>query len=381
MSSLVVDIIANNYTKIEYHNPNERAVFEKILRCKTEAVPGLYTRCTCCHALHPVYKSCKDRLCPVCNKSASLKWAARQETRLLCVPYFMLTFTIPFQLRSVFLANKKTCYSMLFQSVSSTIIEGVLRNDKIFHGHAGFIALLHTWDQRLNYHPHIHVMVPGGCLNETKTEWIPSHPSFFVPVKRLSQQFKKRLLALLSRANAKGKLYLPRKYKEFGILLDMLEKKSWVVHSQATGKQHHDPVALVRYMSRYVAKSALSDKKVLRVDANKIALRYFDRKNRQPKKEIITETECMRRLVYHVLPKGFKKVRCYGFLANRHGETLIALCRMLKGEPLADQQTHDIDLLTDTAFLFWRYFRIDITLCTECKCGHIEYIKIPFPGG
>lgn len=153
MDNLLLQIISDNYDKIEYSNPNEKAVFKKILRCKTEKVPGMFALCDDCGSVHPVFKSCKDRMCPICNKSASVKWAAKQESELLSVPYFMLTFTIPSELRSLFLANKKVCYSLLFKAVSKTLLEGVASNDKNFHGKSGFIALLHTWDQRLLYHP------------------------------------------------------------------------------------------------------------------------------------------------------------------------------------------------------------------------------------
>ncbi len=158
MNSIIHDVILKNYNKIHYSNPNEKAVFEKVLRCKTEAVPGLFTRCDYCGTTHPVYKSCKDRLCPVCNNSASIKWSAQRESELLSVPYFMLTFTIPSQLRSLFLANKKVCYTLLFKAVSETLLEGVASNDRYFQGKAGFIAMLHTWNQCLQYHP--------GCLAE-----------------------------------------------------------------------------------------------------------------------------------------------------------------------------------------------------------------------
>jgi|GEM_PF-2864222 len=223
-------------------------------------------------------------------------------------------------------------------------------------------------------------MVPGGCLDETKTAWIASHPSFFLPVKRLSEQFKRTLLTLLRKAEKKSLMHLPQKYTEFSSFFDMLEKKAWVVHSQAAGK-NWNPVSLIRYIARYAAKSAVSDKRVSRVGDNQIAISYYDRKKNRPRQEILSETECMRRLVFHVLPKGFKKVRCYGFLANRHCESHVALCRMLSGELLSSLQKHDESIITDTAFLFWRYFQIDITLCTECKTGHIEYLRIQAPGG
>jgi hypothetical protein len=381
MNSILFEVISRNYNSIVYSNPHEKHVFKKVLRCKTETVPNLFTHCDHCNTMHPVYKSCKDRMCPICNKSASIKWAAKRESELLSVPYFMLTFTIPSQLRLLFLSNKEICYSLLFKAASKTLLEGVATNEKGFHGKTGFIAMLHSWDQRLNFHPHIHVMVPAGCLSENKTEWRPSHPSFFLPVKRLSFQFKTKLIKYLRKAFKAGDLYLPKTYDDFNTLLDVLEKKKWVVHSQAARGKGCDPNSLIRYLSRYVSKSAVSDKRISRLDANKIALSYYDRKKQKPKREVITEKECMKRLTYHILPKGFKRVRCYGFLANRYKSGMLSLCRMLMGQPLVEQQEVNKEFLNDTAFLFWKYFQIDITVCPDCKQGHIEYVHGCLPGG
>ncbi len=229
--------------------------------------------------------------------------------------------------------------------------------------------------------PHIHVMIPGGCLSEDKTQWCPSHPSFFLPVKRLSQDYKEKLIRSLHKAGKKEMLYLPNAYEDFRILLDMIEHKEWVVHSQAAVEKHNDPRGLVRYLARYVAKSAISDKRIQRVGANKVGISYYNRKKKQKKLEVITEEECMRRLVCHVLPKGFKKVRGYGFFANRHKSNMLSLCRMLLGVPLGEQEETDKELLKDTAFLFWMYFQIDITLCSDCKEGHIVYVRGATPGG
>lgn len=381
MNNLLLEIISRRYNTITYSNPHEKQVFEKVLRCKTETVPNLFTRCDHCNTIHPVYKSCKDRMCPVCNKSASVKWAAKRESELLSVPYFMLTFTIPSQLRSLFLSNKKICYSLLLKAVSRTLLEGVKNNDKAFHGKTGFIAMLHTWDQRLNYHPHVHVMIPGGCLSENKTEWVSSHPSFFLPVKCISGQFKTTLITCLRKANKTGSLYLPKVYDDFRELLDTLEKKKWVVHSQAANNKKSDSLSLIRYLSRYVSKSAVSNKKITRLDSTKISISYYDRKKKTPKREVIAEEECMKRLVFHILPKNFKKVRSYGFLANRYKSGMLALCRMLMGTPLSEQQKPDKELLNDTAFLFWKFFHIDITMCPDCKEGHIEYVRGCSPEG
>ena len=148
-------------------------------------------------------------MCTVCNSAASVKWAAKREAELLPTAYFMLTYTVPSQLRPLFLTNKKLCYNLLFKAVSRSLTEGIQKNDREFHGKAGFIAILHTWDQRLNYHPHLHVIVPAGCLNHEGTRWIASHPSFFLPVKRMSTHFRQKLLFYLRKEYKAGSLKIP----------------------------------------------------------------------------------------------------------------------------------------------------------------------------
>ena len=159
MESKILGIIERNFNKIEKLSYYEKSVFCKILNCRTEPVPFLFTRCDTCSAVHPVYKSCKDRMCPVCNGSAPIKWVAKRESELLATGYFLLTYTVPSQLRKLFLLNKKLCYNILFKAMSHSLKEGIRNNDRKFHGEGGYFAMLHTWNQRLNYHPHLQIFL------------------------------------------------------------------------------------------------------------------------------------------------------------------------------------------------------------------------------
>ncbi len=381
MESKILTLIKRNLNKIDTLSGYEKSVFEKILNCRTEPVPLLFTRCDSCLSVHPVYKSCKDRMCPVCNGSASLKWAAKREAELLPTSYFMLTYTIPFQLRPLFLANKKLCYNLLFKAVSRSLSEGIYKNDRKFHGKAGFFAMLHTWDQRLNYHPHLHVIIPAGCINNESTRWIASHPAFFLPVKKMSANFRQKILFYLRKECKAGSLKIPESLGNVEALLKSLEHIPWVVHSQAPGKGKNKPGMLLRYLSRYVAKNAVSDKRIRKVENGNVYISYYDRKRKIPKMEIITEILFFKRLIMHILPKGFKKVRFYGFMANRYRANKLVLCRMLLGQPIAEQEEPDKELLNDTAFLFWKYLKIDITLCKECGKGHVHFVHTLAGGG
>lgn len=375
MESKIFDMIERNLDRMVNLTGYEKSVFDKILNCRTEPVPYMFTRCDACSSVHPVYKSCKDRMCPVCNGGASVKWAAKREAELLPTGYFLLTYTVPSQLRSVFLANKKLCYNLLFKSVGNSISEIIRCNGRDFHGRAGFFAMLHTWTQRLHYHPHLHVVVPAGCIGDDGTSWIDSNPSFFLPVKKMSADFRRKLLFFLRKEFKAGSLAIPKDIDDPASLFKKLEEIPWVVHSQAPGNGRKKPEQLFRYLSRYVAKSAVSDKRIHKVENGMVHLKYYDRKKKQGKMEVITEDQFLRRLVTHFLPKGFKKVRFFGFMANRHRANRLVLCRLLLGEPISEQEEASKKLLDDVAFLFWKYFGIDITICRDCGMGHVRFVR------
>ena len=351
----------------------------KILNCRTETVPHLFSRCNNCGTVHPVYKSCKNRMCPVCNGAGTVKWIAKRESELLPTSYFLLTYTIPSELRPLFLSNKKLTYNLLFKAMNQTLMKGVESNNRTFHGKAGFFAVLHTWDQRLNFHPHLHVVIPSGCLSADKTKWNTSHPTFLLPVRKLSADFRDKLLFYLRKEERTGTLTIPQKIDNLKLLLENLKQVPWVVHSQAPGDGKNKPEHMIRYLSRYVNKTAVSDKRIRKLENGNVHLNYIDRKKKKAKIEILSEELFLKRLVLHILPKGFKKIRFYGFMANRHRKSMLALCRMLMGIPLSQQI--EIDDLNDTAFLFWKYFNVDITLCSACGQGHISFVKTCAGGG
>ncbi len=376
MESVILSLIKRNFSSLPV---NARQAFQTVLNCKSQPVPHLYSHCDHCGSTHPVMKSCKSRLCPVCNGAASLKWLAGREQELLPVKYFMLTFTVPAELRPVFLTNKQICYDLLFKSVSQILLESIRTGHRELTGHAGFFAVLHTWDQRVNYHPHLHVIIPAGCLNKDKTGWNKSNPSFLLPVKKLSSDYKNKLLSSLLKAEKTKTLRIPSVISNFKKTLYSLQNIPWVVHAQAPGENNR-PEYMLRYLSKYVNKTAINDKRILSTENGCVNIRYIDRKRHTAKTECISESVFVKRLALHILPKGFKKTRFYGFMANRYKKPLLALCRMLLGTSVSAQETIDSSITSDTAFLFWKYFRIDITVCPDCSKGHVSIRKI-FPGG
>ena len=238
MESKILEIIERNISTLPCLSNYEKSVFQKILNCRTEVVPNLYSRCDNCGTVHPVYKSCKNRMClgcmgeqeacfrpaPVCNRAGTVKWIAKRESELLPTSYFLLTYTIPSELRPLFLSNKKLTYNLMFKTMSQTLLKGVESNNRAFHGKAGFFSVLHTWDQRLNFHPHLHVVIPSGCLSEDKTEWNPSHPTFLLPVRKLSVVFRDKFLFYLRKEERAGTLTIPQKIGNLKLLLENLKQ-------------------------------------------------------------------------------------------------------------------------------------------------------------
>lgn len=380
MDSKILGIIIRNINRITTLSSYEKFTLSRILNCRTERVPHLVSCCDSCGTVHPVYKSCKNRMCPVCNGSSTVKWIAKREAELLPTGYFMLTYTIPSELKPVFLANKSICYNLLFKAMSQTLMAAVENNNRSFHGIAGFFSVLHTWDQRLNFHPHLHVVIPSGCLSEDKTQWNPSNKSFLLPVKKLSADFRDKLLFYLRKKERDNSLTIPDSIEDLKFLLEKLKTTPWVVNSQAPRGGKDTPQHMIRYLSRYVTKTAVSDKRIKKVENGNVYLGYVDRKKKKAKAEILSEELFLKRLVLHILPKGFKKIRFYGFMANRCRKNMLVLCRMLMGTPLHYQEETS-ENLDDTAFLFWKYFKVDITLCSGCGKGHTFFMNSSAKGG
>jgi len=177
---------------------------------------------------------------------------------------------------------------------------------------------------------------------------------------------------LIRKELKKGSLRIPSKIKDPQNYYGKLKSRKWVVHCEAPEKERSKPESIIRYLSRYVSKTAVNDNRILKVEKGKVYLKYYNRKKKKAMVEVIPEMQFLKRLLLHILPKGFQKVRYYGFMANRYRASQLALCRMLLGAPLNSQHEIDKEQLNDVVFLFWKYFRIDISLCRDCGKGHVR---------
>jgi hypothetical protein len=279
-----------------------------IEQCRTEALGGHVYTCEDCGQTRYSYHSCKNRHCPKCQNDAGQQWLARQQALLLPAPYFMVTFTLPEGLRALARSNQRQVYNLLFQS-SAAALQALAADPRFVGGQIGFLGVLQTWTGDLAYHPHVHYLVPGGGLSADGLAWRRARNAFLVHVKPLSRLYRAKFRAALQQAN----------------LLDQVPpsvwRQEWVVHCQPVGTGE----AALKYLAPYVFRVALSNRRLLKLQDGQVTFRYRDRATRRWKTRTLPAEEFIRRFLQHVLPKGFQKVRYYGFFSpgQRHRLALV----------------------------------------------------------
>ena len=260
-------------------------VIEAVERCRTAALGGHIERCDSCGFERPAYNSCRNRHCPKCQSLAKLKWLDKQKSELLPVGYFHLVFTLPHELNGLILTNKKILLSHLFKAVGETLVDfGRTR----LGGQIGFITVLHTWDQTLLDHFHLHCLVPAGALSFDQKRWSPARKNFLFPVKALSIVFCGKFLDLLKSAFARNKLLFVGQTASlanpvaFQLLINALRKKPWIVYAK---KPFGSPAHVLDYLGRYTHRVALSNDRILSAHNGEVTFSYRDRKDHEPKKD------------------------------------------------------------------------------------------------
>jgi predicted Zn-ribbon and HTH transcriptional regulator len=332
----------------------ERKVMHALTVCRTSYLGGHVEKCNKCGFEQHAYNSCRNRHCPKCQCLTKARWLENRKAELLPVPYFHNVFTLPHEVNPVALSNKKAIYSLLFKAVSETLLQFDRNN---LGGTIGFTAILHTWDQRLLHHIHLHCVIPGGALSPEKTRWISSAGNYLFTVEALSMVFKGKFIEHLEKAYAKGELNLSgtlAKYathEGFSALIGDLRAKDWVVFSK---KPFAGPQQVIDYIGRYTHRVAISNNRLTTVDSG----------------------EFIKRFLVHVLPIGFTKIRHFGFLANKNKKENIQLCRKLIG----DNTQHPEREKKTAPELMIELTGIDITRCPCCKEGTmITVMEMPYP--
>jgi hypothetical protein len=312
-------------------------VLRAIRRCRTAALGGHLDECTRCgHRAAISYNSCRNRHCPKCQTSTRERWIAARQRELLPTRYVHVVFTLPHRLAPLALQNKKVLYDLLFRASAETLLE-VARDPRHLGAEIGFFSVLHTWSQKLGLHPHVHCVIPAGGLSLDHAHWIPSRERFFLPIHVLRRVFRGKFVAGLRQAfqvgqlNFHGDLALLAQPKTFAAWLRPLFRKDWVVYSKPP---FGGPEYVLQYLGRYTHRVAISNHRLVSLAEGNVTFRWRDSAhNNEQKLLTLSLDEFLRRFLLHLLPKGFVRIRNFGFLANRKRAITVPLCLSLLGSP------------------------------------------------
>jgi hypothetical protein len=341
----VADILRaylDSYRSRQRLSPEQAVVVRHLVTCRTAALGGHRDHCAACGYVRISYNSCRDRHCPKCQGAQRAAWLESRLQRLLPVEYFHVVFTLPDGLYPLVLQNKAVLYDLFFATAAQTLLT-LAADPKRLGAQIGFTAILHTWGQKLLFHPHLHCVVTGGGLTDDGSRWIAGRRGYFLPVKVLGRLFRGKFLAGLKQAYHDGQLQMhgalatlvqPQVFRRW---LDPWYRKDWVIYAK---RPFGGATQVFRYLGRYSHRVAISNGRLVSMDAGQVRFRYKDYADgHQLKVMTVAAAEFIRRFLLHVLPKQFVRIRHYGLLASRNVATKLARCRqLLHGEALPQRQ-------------------------------------------
>ena len=295
--------------RIPYHHLKAMRAIET---CRTEALGGQVYTCSECQQHQYSYHSCRNRHCPKCQAENGQVWLEKQQEMLLPVSYFMLTFTLPSGLREFARKHQRTMYDLFFR-LSAETIQQVAKDPRFLGGQAGFLGVLHTWGRNLSYHPHIHYLVPAGALAADGHSWLPARYKFLLPVKALSKIFRAKMREALQKIGPDWPVP-PEVWRQ-----------EWVVHCKPVGSGQH----ALKYLAPYIFRVAIGNRRILSCENSQVTFRYKTSDTGQERLCTLNAEEFIHRFLQHVLPKGFVKVRYFGFFSSPSRKLLADIKRQL----------------------------------------------------
>ena len=326
-------------------------VLDCLERCRTSKLGGHRRTCDRCKLVEQAYNGCRNRHCNKCQALARARWLEARRQELLPVEYFHVVFTLPEPIAALARQNPKLIYDLLFTAAKETLLE-IAANPRHLGAKVGLLAVLHTWGQRLDFHPHLHCIVPGGGLSDDETSWIACRPGFFLPVRVLSAKFRGKFLSKLKKLYSAGKLTLEgplahlREPLRFEQLLSDAYAIDWVVYSKPP---FGGPQQVLKYLARYTHRVAISNSRLLDMDDNKVTFSWKDYRNQcEQKTTRLDGVTFIRRFLLHVLPKRLIRIRHFGLFCNRLKAENLNICQRLLGKhpKTVDEDgscDHDID--------------------------------------
>jgi hypothetical protein len=331
-----------------------------LLRCRTAALGGHIDKCDSCGHVRISYNSCRNRHCPKCQNTQREAWIEDRKADLIPIPYFHLVFTVPANLNRLFLAHPVSLYNILFACAWDTVSQFALSK---LHAQTGMVAVLHTWGQNMSLHPHLHCIVPGGGI-DLKNQWrqvktSANGKSFLFNVRNLSLVFRGKFIAALQTQLPRDKFIIRELYKF-----------NWVVYAK---EPFAGPEQVVEYLGRYTHKVAISNHRILGINASKVTFRYRDYRDYKEKTMSLDGTEFLRRFCQHILPKGFVRIRHYGLLSTAKRNQLREVQRAF-GIPPVNKVKKD---WKDICSLYLNY---NPQKCPCCGKGIMVTINVFLPG-
>jgi hypothetical protein len=290
--------------------PSQRRAMQDIEQCRTAVLGGQLYFCNQCQQQRYSYHSCKNRHCPKCGNEQATAWLQAQQHLLLPTHHFLVTFTLPAQLRSLARSNQRTIYNLLFRAASQALLQ-LAQDPRFCGGLIGMVGVLHTWTRALLYHPHVHFIVTGGGWSQDRG-WLATRKDFLVPVKALSPIFRAKFREQLSHSDL------------FQQVPARVWQQDWVVHSQPIGSG----LAAFKYLAPYIFRVAISNHRIIKLKEGHVTFKYKDSATKQIRFATVSATEFIRRFLQHVLPARFVKVRYYGLLSPAYRQ-LLAQARQL----------------------------------------------------
>jgi hypothetical protein len=287
-------------------------VMRAVEQCRTEALGGQVYRCPNCEQVQYSYHSCRNRHCPKCQNEKAQDWLDKQQALLLPVPYFLLTFTLPAGFNEVARSHQRLLYDLFFKT-SAAATQQLAQTPRWIGGQIGMVGVLQTWGRNLAYHPHIHYLVPGGGLSMDRQTWLPAHHKFFLPVPALSKVFRGKLRQALRGTSC------------YARIPTNVWRQKWVVHCEPVGSG----LNALKYLAPYIFRVALSNNRLLKLEGDRVTFRYRDTETGTEKRCSLAAEAFIHRFLQHVLPKGFVKVRYYGFFAATQRAKLVSLQQQL----------------------------------------------------
>jgi hypothetical protein len=335
--------------------PSHRRAMRAIEQCRTPALGGQAYSCPQCHQTQYSYHSCRNRHCPKCQNDKAQEWLEKQQDFLLPVPHFMLTFTLPAALRPLARSHQALVYDLLFRT-SAAATQHLAQDTRFVGGQLGLIGILHTWGRNLSYHPHVHYLIPAGGMASDHRTWLPAHHHFLLPVKAISRIFRAKFHHAFLKSGLANTIPAD------------VWKQDWVVHCKPVGNGR----TALKYLAPYVFRVAISNRRLVKLENNQVTFRYRSSTTGQITFCTLSADEFIHRFLQHVLPRGFVKIRYFGFFGSSQRLLLAALRLFLETDthsPLPDELSPPSPTLPK-----------DTLLCPICGKALLRLYSIPPTG-